>query len=164
MRTSCKRVRFFVSSLLFFPLFVLAVGCGSKEGSISGKVYYKGQLVTAGSVNFVPEGGKHAFASQIKKDGTYSVSKVPPGPAKIGVVTGSSKPPTAADMKQMGRGAQRAQKGMEEQKSRLQEKGKPAEAGGGEAVHVPEKYSDPENSGLKVDVTGGKQQFDIKIE
>jgi hypothetical protein len=165
MCTSCKRVGFLVKCLLLVPLFVLAVGC-SKEGTVSGKVYYKGKLLQSGAVNFVPEGKGNSVGSPIGKDGSYSVSKVPAGLAKISVVTGSAKPPSTQEMqKEMGRGAAMAQKGMEKQKSMLKEKGKPAEAEGPtEEIHLPEKYSNPDESGLSVEVKGGKQVHDIKID
>jgi hypothetical protein len=31
-------------------------------------------------------------------------------------------------------------------------------------ISVPDKYADPEKSGLKIDVTGGKQTHDIQLE
>lgn len=168
MRTSCKRARIFVAFLFLLPLLLLAVGCGGKEGSVSGKVTYKGEALKSGTVAFYPEGKGGSFTGGIKPDGSYLITKVPPGAAKITVVTGSTKAPTAGEMKQMGRGAQAAQKGMENAKSRLKENAPPGAPVGSSssepAVAVPEKYNDPEKSGLTVTVTGGKQTHDIKIE
>lgn len=166
MLTSFKRVGFLVPCLILFPLLGLAIGCGSKAGTISGKVYYKGKVLQSGAINIVPEGKGGGFGSPIARDGTYRVEKVPAGRAKISVVSGSSKAPTAQEMQEGmgGMGAKMAQKGMDEQRSMLKEKGKPADAGPIEAVNLPEKYGDPEQSGLTIDVTGGKQAHDIKIE
>lgn len=165
MCTSRKRIRFLVTGLLLLPLMVLAAGC-SKEGTISGKVYYKGKVLQSGAVNIVPEGKGGTFGSTIGTDGSYSIAKVPPGPAKISVVSGSSKAPSSQEIQRgMGPGAASvAQKGMEKQKSMLKEKGKPADAGPIEEVNLPEKYGDPERSGLTVTITGGKQNHDIKME
>jgi hypothetical protein len=56
---------------------------------------------------------------------------------------------------------------MEKYKEKMKENRRgraPEGKGPGEAVNVPPKYSDPQTSGLQVEVTGGKQNHDIKIE
>lgn len=166
MRTSCERHKLFVKCLLFCPLIVLAAGCGSKDGTVSGKVTYKGKSMTGGEIHFIPASESGNFATQIEKDGSYSISKLPPGPAKITIMTASPTPPMAMMGKRRGGGAG-AKKGMEKQQQMLKGKGGEHEgerAAPAEIVAVPEKYADPEKSGLQVDVKGGRQSFDIKID
>lgn len=63
-----------------FAVLLLAViwGCGSKSDHpetvpITGKVTYKGQPVTKGTITFQPDGGQPA-TGQLQPDGTYSLS------------------------------------------------------------------------------------------
>ena len=162
MRTSSSVRKLFRCCLLLFPLFLLATGCGTKQGTVSGTVYYKGKPLPGGNVRFFPEGQGGSFYSAIGSDGSYSMSKLPPGSAKITVVYSPENP--LAKMK--GFNKANAEKGIKKQQEIIEAaKGK----GGGaaasaETVTLPDKYGDPDKSGLKVDVTGGSQTFDIKME
>lgn len=168
MRAFCERARFFVKCLFLFALLGLAIGCGKKEGTVSGKVYYKGQVLKAGTVRFFPEGKGGGVGADIKEDGSYSISKVPPGPAKISIETANPDPPMPMMGGPGGRGGGMAMEGMKKQKEKMQSEKKgegPTPASRSvEKVKLPEKYSDPEQSGLKVEVTGGKQNHDVKID
>jgi hypothetical protein len=149
---------------LVLSSFLVAAGC-SRTGKVSGKVTYKGQTLKAGTVQFFPEGKGGDYSSPIKEDGSYSISKIPPGPAKIAVVSSTTNP--LAGMPPMARGpGAKGMKQAEEQMKKSKEGGgtgaSPFEAKQG--VSVPAMYGDPEKSGLKVDVTSGSQPFDIKIE
>lgn len=153
--------RFFLTCL--FPLLVLAVGCGKGGGTVSGKVYYKGKGVTRGSVQFLPEGQGGNFTAVIGSDGSYSISQLPRGPAKIIVLVGrKTPPPRAAPFMSKGKHME----AIEKAKSKAE--GGKADTTNAAAkdtdISVPDKYTDPEKSGLKIDVTGGKQTFDIKLE
>ena len=162
MGISCKGLRLFVTSLLLLPLLGLAVGCGKGGGSLSGKVTYKGETVQRGIVHFFPEGKGGDFSAPIKPDGTYSIANLPRGQVKIAVATGSSEPPDLSKRRGMGGGM--AAKGMEKAKEKMG--GPPPDkvaAGGSGGPSVPDSYADPDKSGLKVEVTGGKQAFDINI-
>jgi hypothetical protein len=160
MRTFCDRPKFFLACLPLLSSFLLASGCSS-EGTVSGKVYYKGKLLTSGSVSLFPEDKGGNYFSEIKSDGSYSFSKVPPGPAKISVLVGMKGPPPDLFSK-MGRGKEAAMKGMKKHEGAMKEESKEREAGN--EVVLPEKYANPEESGLKIDVQGGKQTHDIKME
>jgi hypothetical protein len=136
-----------VRRLACLPLFLLllASGCGGgKTGTVTGKVRLNGQLVPGGHVNFFPEGSANSSAkiSPIKEDGSYSVSGVPVGPAKISVqgVAGAAQIPNVAPPK-----------GMEIPRSDRK------------AVYVPPKYSTTEQSGLKWDVKPGTQEYNIEL-
>lgn len=163
MRTSGMR-RFVLLCLPLFSLSVLAAGCGS-EGTVSGKVYYKGQPVTGGIVHFVPERKGGNFSSVIGTDGSYSVSKLPRGQAKISVsgVTGGTKGVPAAVFNK--RGGARIKTAFDKMGGKT---GKSESGGGGgagkTAPAVPEKYADPDESGLTINVTGSSQPFDINLD
>jgi hypothetical protein len=165
MRASRGMRRLVLMCLLLLPLSALAAGCG-KGGTVSGKIYYKGQPVTGGTVYFFPEGTDSNYRSLIERDGSYKISELPRGPAKISVVVGMKGPPPGV-MNRMG--GQAAAKGIKQ----MERIGKSASGGGEQSgnaagaqdnTSVPEKYTDPEKSGLTIDVTGSSQKFDIKME
>lgn len=170
MRTTGGMRRFILMCPLLFSL--LAAGCG-QGGTVSGKIYYKGEPVSGGTIYFYPKGQGGNYASVIGKDGSYSIAKLPPGPAKISVIVGSRRMPTEVLTRM--RGGQAAAKGIKAMEkigraaseepgndAGAKEPGNTAEAKGNKSV--PEKYADPEKSGLTIDVTGGKQTHDIKLE
>lgn len=67
------------------PTIVLALsGCGG-VGEISGVVKYQGKVVPAGTISFYDE-GRGVWSSDIKPDGSYAVSGVPTGTARITVL------------------------------------------------------------------------------
>lgn len=150
------------SCLLLFPLCILAAGCGSGQGMVSGKVSYKGKPLPSGDVRFFPESGGGSFYSAIGSDGSYSIAKVPLGPAKI-TVTYSRESPLA---KANPRSKAAAEKGMKQQQEAMKAHRKTPESAPppSDVESVPNKYAKPDQSGLKVDVTGGKQAFDINLE
>jgi hypothetical protein len=166
----------FVRCLLLFPVLALAAGC-SQTGTVSGKIYYKGKPVEGGTVFFWPEGKDGSYPAIIGLDGSYSVSKLPPGPAKISVVPGATKiPPGATQQVKFGRpdlpgkiakGLQqvgrmgRGRSGSEEQSGSAVETKKERAK---DNFSLPEKYTNPEKSGLTINVTGGKQTHDIHLE
>jgi hypothetical protein len=150
--------------LLLAGLLALAAGCSSK-GKVSGKVYYKNEPLKLGMVQFFPEGQGGAFSSPIGEDGSYSVSKLPPGPVKISVTSSSANPMAQLNPAVGGPMAQKGMKGAAE----MMKKGKeqagdaaPPSAAGGKTI--PAKYGSPETSDLSLNVTGGSQTFDIKLD
>lgn len=133
--------------LVFLVPVAIMAGCGSKSGTISGKVTYQGKPVEGGSVNFLSEGPNATMKTGgIQKDGSYSVSGVPVGPAKVTVQGMKARKlliPAAL---------QKEQGGVKEVKTEQSE------------VYVPPKYSKTETSDLKYDVKSGKQEHDIELE
>jgi hypothetical protein len=112
----------------------------------------------------LPEGKSGNFSSVIGTDGSYSIAKLPRGPAKISVsgITGGTRGVPDSLFNRMGgkQIAKEFKKMATAEKSEGSKGGKPA----GASLAVPEKYADPDQSGLKIDVTGGPQSFDIKTE
>lgn len=165
MRVSMSRSGRFLNHLLFLSTLLLAAGC-SKSGTVSGKVYYKGQPLTVGIVQFFPEGKGGDFSSPIEKDGSYRISKLAPGPVKASVISNTTNP--IMNMPPMAGGpfAEKGMKGAAEMMKKSKPEGEASptafDAKGG--VSTPAKYGSPETSGIKFDVTGGEQTFDIKLE
>jgi hypothetical protein len=126
-------------------------GCGS-SGSVSGKVTYKDKPLAGGTVMFFTSDQK-VKSAVIGLDGTYRIDKVTPGPARIGVT-----PPITPPKMPMGMKMDAAKMG-----------GAPADAAGPTAtdtkpLSLPEKYQDPEKSGLTCTVTSGPQQHNIELK
>lgn len=121
------------------------VGCSKQEyAPVSGKVVYKGQPLTFGSVMFFPESGQPAHG-QIKEDGTFYLSTNGDGDgARIGVnkvrvaCFQTQKPQPDGSIKE--------------------------EPGVGPSL-IPERYDSPEHSGLVVDVPPeGKSDVVLELQ
>jgi hypothetical protein len=136
-----------------------AAGCGS-YGSISGKLSYNGVPLGGGVVVFSVEGQGNA-SSDIGPDGSYHITKIPVGTAKIAVDTSSVMPPPVdfrrpasmptAPPDQTPPGATQPAFGQPGQTR-------------GKYVAIPENYADLTKSGLSYDVKSGAQtkDFDLK--
>ncbi len=121
-------------------LTLAATGCGKPVGSISGKVTYQDKALPGGYVNYSCEGDVPTVkTSVIQEDGSYSITGMPAGPAKISVQgllgpqgpgAGGTAPPT----------------------------------GGRKTVYVPPQYSTTEKSELTYTVVGGAQTHDIALK
>lgn len=132
-------------------------GCGGSTATVSGKVTYQGKPVVFGSVVLIGADGLPKNG-QIQPDGTFTVAGVAVGTAKVAV--SSPMPPGAETGKKSAAGGKDAGD---------DDKIPPA---GGSGVDpavakawfpLPEKYGDPEKSGLTVTVGDGKPvQFDLK--
>jgi hypothetical protein len=131
-------------------LLLATVGCGRKTGSISGKVSYNGKPLPSGSVAIYGEAGGVA-SSQIEGDGSYTIQRAPLGPAKLTVVT----PRPHAQPRRSGRDRAPSKGPGGEQRAAAPEP-KP--------VAIPEKYQDPQQSGLTYTVKPGDQTFDIDLK
>jgi hypothetical protein len=160
------RRKLLASLLLTLLLGLLAVGCSSKKGTVSGKVTYNGKPLTKGMVTFLPESGQGgAFSSPIKEDGTYMVSGVPAGKMKIAVVPARVQNKTAmtpqAGKSENGQVSETGKKIM----PRLAKKfAGVLEAPKGPSSDFPSHYSNPEKSGLEFTVTGGSETHDIELK
>ena len=125
-------------------LILAGTGCGPHLGHVSGKVLYKNQPLSSGTVLFVgPDGTTRGF-SAIAADGTYRIEKVPVGPVKIAVVSEPRVPPGLANAR--GPGPQ------------------PPDQMRNDYIPIPARYKDPEHSGLRYTVEGGKQTQDILLQ
>jgi hypothetical protein len=126
-------------------LLLAVTGCGG-HGDVSGKVTYKGKALVWGTVQF--EGSdKMIKQSNIESDGTYSISDVATGEAKVAV---SSVNPKSSDF-QVRRSAEDA----ENPKPRPEVKG---------WFPIPAKYDTPTTSGLTYQIKGGENKIDIDLK
>ncbi|HEV3146479.1 MAG TPA: carboxypeptidase-like regulatory domain-containing protein [Gemmataceae bacterium] len=120
-------------------LAMLAAGCHERTGNVSGTVKFDGKPLTAGTVTFYDQ-KNGAFSSPINADGSYSVTGVRTGRAKITValpmqfnfessfMPGVKMTPPKVDV-----------------------------------PPVPEKYFSAATSGLTYDVRGADQVYDIEL-
>jgi hypothetical protein len=121
-------------------------GCGSKvkpTGEVHGKVSYNGKPVTAGNVKFFPEAGGEPVFSTILPDGTYRVTGIPVGRAKVAIETlafkGHITPPPPGMAKMMNAPLPKY-------------------------VPIPEKYEQPDTSGLTFEVEKTAKPWDIELQ
>ncbi|HYH64640.1 MAG TPA: hypothetical protein VD866_08100 [Urbifossiella sp.] len=137
----------------------LATGCGGGTGSVSGTVTYKpnGKTLTSGSVMVLPSKGEAKYGA-IGPDGTYQVNDVPAGPCKVTV---SSPDPTEV--------TSRGPPGGEAATGRPNIPGREPAAKAAKAAPptgwfaIPDKYGDPNNSGLSVEVKKGVTTYNIEL-
>jgi hypothetical protein len=124
------------------------VGCGGDTADVAGKVTFQGKPVVFGTVLVIgPDGVPKSGA--IQPDGTYRVSSVKTGTARVTV---SSPPPPG-----LIPAGKKPRVGKEEADERM-----PADANNSVSPEVakgwfplPQKYADPELSGLTADVKAG---------
>lgn len=144
--------KLFLAGLLILGI----IGCGGggpPTGTITGKVKFNGEYLKGGRVVFVSTEGNLGKAGEIGEDGSYTIEKVPVGPAKITVDTwylrdadqyaGKNKPPPGKDPYNKGPG------GYEAKKNRF--------------TAIPKEYGVAESSGLTYTVTKGKQEHPIEL-
>jgi hypothetical protein len=139
-----KLLRFLVPGLL--AALAVASGCDTKanpKGQVSGRVLLNGQPVPAGSVQFVGADGNIKGAT-IARDGTYAVTGLAPGLAKIGV---EYNPPNGGFVDP------KAPRGRPSATSEPTPK----------PVPIPLRYRDPAKSGLTHLVTPGEKPHDIEL-
>jgi hypothetical protein len=154
--------------LLLLPLcLVLAVGCkGSKNPSsqVSGKVTYKGQPVSAGTVTFnLKEGGN--YGASLKADGSYTVTGLPAQEMIVTVETESANPkqPKATYGPPMQKKGQEDPTNMYSKMMKQKGFGADAAPESGAYVPIPMKYADKEQSPLRINLTRGENKKDFDL-
>lgn len=136
---------------LFLVVFVLCLtGCGNKA-KVTGTVKFAdGEPLTVGTVNFTD--GTNLFRGEIQSDGTFEMRTIKPGD---GVLKGTYKVYLTETL-QFGETSTRVQKGPDGEELRI-------ETIGNTTSILDPKYSDPEQSGMTIDVKGN-MTYDITIE
>jgi hypothetical protein len=117
----------------------LAVGCAGRDQKVRevrGTVSYKGEPLQSGTVRAVGPNNEVAFAV-VQGDGSYILTDVPAGEVKIGVQQGN-EPRSVGDSS-----------------------GKKADKAARPAVVLPQKYYDPETSGVTRTITHETTTLDI---
>jgi hypothetical protein len=168
-----------VRVLLFVPLFagLLLIGCKTSPtpARVEGKVTYKGNLVTGGTITFHPVTGEVSGAGGnyqciIRGDGTYSGDQMPSGDMVVTVETETINPnpkDRPKDIQVMG--AQDKMQGYDPKMmlNKMKEMGKaPADAGSmsGTYVPIPLKYATVKDSPLKTTFNKGKNTFSPDLQ
>ena len=143
MRSIFYSVRSRALFTLVLSLLILTTsGCGKKTGTVSGTVTIQGKKLPGGRVNFLSEGANATVkTSEIKSDGTYSVSGLPVGPTKI-TVQGVAQRKMALAPGQEGAPPQSDQA----------------------TIAVPPQYGNADQSGLTYDVQPGAQEHPIELK
>jgi len=144
-----SRPQLWLAGVLFLAVWVLS-GCGGSSsktgGTVKGKVTLDGTPVSGGVVAFTS--GRSTLKGGIEKDGTYKVANIPPGEAKVAVI--SSAPagaPTGG-----GKAAPIPKT-----------EGMPETGGDSGGTPLPAKYAKPETSGLSTTVKAGENTYDIPL-
>ena len=120
-----------------------ACGCGG-PGDVTGKVTYNGKALAMGHVVIIAS-DKMSYSGAIGETGEYTVSKVPPGPAKVAISN-----PNPANITKNPRLEQEPGVKMEVSKV-SRDKG----------FQLPTEFLGSETSGLVLTVRSGSNSFDI---
>lgn len=133
-----------LTACVFAWLGIAAIGCGRADvGKISGKVTFAGQPLPFGSIAFVgPDGG---MASGTVWNGDYLVADAALGQAKVAIRSLPMPPSMRPANPQGGSGASNAAP---------------------DATHmtIPERYGEPDESGLSHTVVAGDQSRNFKLK
>src|SRR5688572_5383647 len=108
---------------------LMLAGCAPGYGDVTGRVLFEGKPLPAGKVTFLGEDGRVAV-SQVHGDGSYAILGAPACQVTVLV---DSKPPTPV--------------GISRQKGPQPPTPPPAKH-----VPIPERYADPERSGLSYEI------------
>jgi hypothetical protein len=134
---------------------LLGTGCGGGKGEVSGTVTYQGKPLPLGTVTFMGTDNQSVGAAAIT-EGKYAMAKVPAGPVKIIVAV----PPYSEDPRPR---RQRKHFGKEPPKDVPASQAAPPPKFAPRFV-IPEKYANPDQSGLTYTVQPGNQMHNIELE
>ena len=112
------------------------IGCGqgNPTGSISGKVTHNGEPLTTGVVMFLDSDAGIGASAELDADGVYEVLSLPTGQYQVAI-----QAPPAPSPEEVASGAQL------------------------EKLEIPDKYLDPQTSGLTATITEGENSADFTL-
>jgi hypothetical protein len=139
--------------LLFAVIGVVVCGCGNSTATISGKVSYRGRLVTSGSIIVLQSDGT-AKSGVIQPDGSYSVAGVERGHLRIAVIS----PNPAHTRSVLSVEANRARIGHKRTNAVAY---RPSTSGW---FALPRDLGDPVTSGLECEIANAKVEYDINAK
>jgi hypothetical protein len=146
--------------LAFSSTFLYIAGCSSSSSTatLSGKVTYRAQPLTGGTIWLHPReaaAGKYPprYSGTIRLDGTFTVTGVPLGSMVVTIDTKSVNGLSGTSGMARAEGVNPIMKG--KMMGKL--------AGGPVYVAIPAKYADAKTSGLSWETTGGKQSQDFDL-
>jgi hypothetical protein len=127
---------------------LLVSGCGPTKATVTGKVSYNGKALGLGTVTFFGKDKEIVATAAIDSEGVYT-AKVPTGPTMVAVET--IEPP-------------KLEAGTPRPKDMPADSTPGSAAKQGKFVEIPEKYKDPTQSDLKLDVKKGVNKFPIDLK
>jgi hypothetical protein len=131
---------------------LVSVGCGTKTGTVSGKVTYnKVNRLPGGMIIFFASDGE-IVRSKIAEDGTYTATNVPVGSVRVAVA--ARRPP----LRGLARFHRSPFPKAEEAKAA------PAEETEKKYVTLPARYTNPDTSHLTLTVEPRDQKFDVDLK
>jgi len=131
-------IRCVLSTLIALAIVAVA-GCGGiKKVTVNGTVAYKGQRLSSGMLQFVGADGAYS-AGKINPDGTFIVTDVVPGEVKIGIM----ETPGGSGSSSNAKGSTGPQAA---------------------PVALPDKYRDPEKSGLARTITSETRELHLELD
>src|SRR5262249_15289796 len=149
-----RRVGCLTSALL---VLLTALGCGSGSATVSGRVTYQGEPLTAGDLIIYGANGQ-IQSGQISADGTYAIYKAPVGDVKMAVLTPkdlpAQRPPEPGGVWQGKKGGRK--------KTLIKEEFKPPPPV--KVVPIPDRYKEPDKSGLNFTLKRGEQTIDLNLK
>ncbi len=136
--------------------FATQSGCGGSRGDISGKVTLQGKTVASGNVMAVASDGI-PYYGKIEADGTFKITDVPAGVAKIAV----NSPNPVPDPGKVAAAKAGAKRGGREQENPIT-----ATPTSDPKLWfaIPAKYGDPNTSGKEVTIKSGANTVNIDLE
>src|SRR5262245_39884068 len=126
-------------------LLVTVAGCEPETGEVSGTVRFGDKLLTSGTVTFITAKGEQR-ATALASDGSYKLDKLPVGPVTITVLSHPRVPPGLLKKAPPGAPSVAPDESKES------------------PVAIPDRYKDPDRSGLTYTVEKGKHIFDIVLK
>ncbi len=157
-------------TLLVVPL----LGCSSQSKTasiVSGKVTYKGQPVSGGTITFYPPPGEEIVASgDSKASGAYGFTLNDDGtfigaglPAQEMVVTVETESLNPNNKPKANYGKGKGNSPDEYRKQMMKRGAAPDVVDTRKYVAIPKKYANKKTSPLKKTLTAGKNEFDVEL-
>ena len=120
---------------------LVVAGCGSRGGTLAGRVLVDGEPLANGMLMVQAANGSQLSSPVVA--GGYELREVPLGPARLAVRSLPPPPMIGPPPTSPASGA--------------------AAAAGGSFRPLPDDYADPERSGLEATVTDGWQRIDLEL-
>jgi hypothetical protein len=154
--------------LCSISLLLAVIGCSNSKtpSGVSGKVTYKGEPVSAGTITFHRTGENQggAYPFNLKSDGTYEGSGMPAEEMIVTIDTESANPDKPKQTySQSGQGGSPSNEYEKMMREKVPEAAAAAKTDG-KYVKIPPQYADKAKSPLKVTLSKGKNplNFDLK--